>query len=193
MGRIIGGGIVGAIVVFIWGVLAWPVLHLYDFAINELPDEAMIVEAWENADLETGAYYVPGMSHDDDMTDEQRAHAVEDWAERHRAGPIGLMHYRADGRDPMHWSRMAMGFGFGFVASALLATLMVGLGLRSFVKRFGLAFAAGLFAVLASELPTWNWFYLSDAYALARSIDVIAAWTLGGLAIAAIARPRPAA
>ena len=82
--RVFFGAVVGAIVVFVWGWVAWAGIDLYGFAIKGMPNEEIAVPALQANLPESGAYYFPAMP--GDMKDKA---AMDAYAAKHQAGPIG--------------------------------------------------------------------------------------------------------
>lgn len=190
MGRVILATVVGAVVVFAWGFVAWAGFNLYSFAFKNLPSEAVVVPALKSAIPETGAYWFPGMPEETAATTPEQVQTnMESWKERHKTGPLGLLLYRQTGYDAMSPSVFIRGFVI-MLASALMMSLIVG-GVQSnaYGKRFGAALLAALFAVLATHASNWNWFGLPDKYLMAMTLDTLVAWTLASLLIAAIVKP----
>lgn len=194
MGRVLLGAVVGAVIVFAWGFLAWPTLHLYDFAVKRLPNEAALVDAMRAQPLESGAYVFPGMaSHDDAATDAEKDRAMNDWKARHFKGPIGMIVYRPQGMEPMSPFVLVRGFAMYVLAALMLGGLLAGMGVSTFAKRLAFVMLIVAFAMIISHGSKWNWFAYPDNYAIATIIDGMVAWTLGGVALAGIIKVRPAA
>src|SRR5437870_2364404 len=98
--RIILAAVVGGVVMFIWGALAWMVLPLHTPSIKEVPNEdAMRAVIRENV-KEPGFYALPGHGHHEGMTKEQQAAAMKVQEQKYMEGPRGVMVLRPDGADP---------------------------------------------------------------------------------------------
>src|SRR5947207_2767946 len=57
--KILLGGVVGGIVLFIWGALAWMVLPLHTPHVKTLPNESAVTAAIKGNVTETGLYFFP--------------------------------------------------------------------------------------------------------------------------------------
>ncbi len=77
------------------------------------------------------------------------------------------------------------------MASALLLTwlLLQTSGLR-YARRVAFLAVAGLASGVIADLPNWNWWGFSGAYAVVNLIDYTITWFLAGLVIAKVAKPR---
>ena len=137
---------------------------------------------------QTGAYVFP--AEPSNMNDKA---AMDAYAAKHRAGPIGMVMFRAQGIEPMHWSMMVRGYLVFFVAAMLMSCVMVAGKMRTFGLRLGFAIIMAAFAVMVSHISNWNWMLTPDKYAAAMAVDVMIGWTLAGVAVAAIIKPAPAA
>jgi hypothetical protein len=184
MGRILIASIVGAVVVFVWGFLAWDVLGLYKNAVKPVPHEAAVVTGLKASIDQSGALYFPARP-----TDKHDEEGIRQWSERHQAGPIGMIMYRAKGSDPMAMEMFIRGGAINFVACLLMACLMYASRMRSFILRLAVALIMAAFAVMVSHINSWNRFMFPDNYAAAMAADVMIGWTLGGIFVAAIVKP----
>lgn len=189
MARVLLAAVLGAITVFTWGFVSWNVLNLYGFAFKNMPNASAIVPAIQASMPADGTYVFPIMPDFDQMDAEQRKAAEADWAQRHTTGPIGMVMYRANGTDPMHWSVMARGFAFLFAAAFALSCLMYGLRLRTTSFRLAFTLLVVAFGMMVSHAQQWNWLFMPDTYTMALVADTFAGWILGGGVIAMLVRP----
>jgi hypothetical protein len=185
VGRIFIGSIVGALVVFVWGFLSWEVLGLYDKSITSMPNADVVVPVLKTNVGQTGAYFFPPMP--ENQADPA---AMTAWEEQHKAGPIGMLMYRAEGSATMDMMTMVRGFCIYFVASMLLSCVMMAAQLRNFILRMAFVIIAAAFAVMVCHISTWNWMMFPDKYALAMTADTMVGWTIAGFFLAIIVRPK---
>ncbi len=192
--RIILAALVGGVVMFIWGALAWMVLPLHTPTIKEVPNEdAMRAVIRENI-KEPGFYELPGWGHHAGMTKEQQDAAMKVKEQKYKEGPRAVMVLLPDGADLF----MSKTFVTGIVLNILVCLVAAWLlskalgGLRSYGARVQFVTILGLFAGLAVHLMYWNWFEFPTNYTIACLADTVIGWTLVGLAIAAIVKPTPA-
>ena len=121
--RVFFGAVVGAIVVFVWGWVAWAGIDLYGFAIKGMPNEEIAVPALQANLPESGAYYFPAMP--GDMKDKA---AMDAYAAKHQAGPIGMVLFRKQGAPPMNWNWMMFpdNYTIAMVADTMIAWTLGG-------------------------------------------------------------------
>ena len=103
---------------------------------------------------------------------------MEAWSAQHKAGPIGLLMYRAEGADPMDIMVRLRGYCIYFVGSLLLSCVMMAAQLRSFALRLAFVIIAAAFAAMVCHVAIWNWMMFPDKWAIAMTIDTIIGWTI---------------
>lgn len=187
MARILLASLIGAVVAFGWGFVAWPMMNLYQSAFNTLPNEDVAMTAMKAQDLKSGLYVFPAPPKNREDTT-----AMESWRAKYTSGPAGFMFYQASGGDPDETRSIGQGLGINLIACFLLACTMVATRQKTWGMRFTVAVMMAAFAVMVTHAYQWNWFHFSDAYAMAMATDTMVTWLLAGAVVAIIAKP-PAA
>ncbi len=171
------GVILGTVVYFIWGALAWTVLPYHDKTMKPLPEEQLISDTLKTVVAEPGLYFFPNHKSAHGGTADRAA-----WEERFKKGPVGMLIYSPEGKSPMDgtmfvWSVVGDLIVAGFVFLILISC-------RSIVQGFFLrvVFCAGLGVMVwtASFVPLWNWFNYPAAHILGYLIDFIVGFALIG-------------
>ncbi len=189
MVRIIIATILGAVVLFFWGFIAWTVLPLHKTSGWALTDDGPVSEALKQTALEDGVYYLPGMNIDPSDTTEEGQAAMEAWVERHKAGPTGFIVYHANGREPMDPMVFLKGFVINLVSVFFAAVLLSWARLDRFGKRVLFVLMLGLMMGAYVDLSYWNYFYFPVDFTAAMIIDKIVAWLAVGFVLALVLRP----
>ena len=186
MKRIITAGVVGAIVLFVWGMAAFMVLPLHTPTMHQLPEDRQIAEALSAQNLESGVYTSPFPANPADMSNPESP-----FMKNHEAGPIFSIYYRKEGAVPMNPGVLGTGFVIDLLATTLAAWLLSMLGScgNSYGCRVGFVAGMGVLIAIVGHLSYWNWMYFPLDYTLAFVADVVIGWTLAGLAIAYFVRP----
>jgi hypothetical protein len=179
-------GVLGGILLFVWGAISHMALGLYESSVKNLPGEETLLPALQSAIPERGFYFFPGMDKGAD------AAAQAKWAEKMKTGPSGILIYRPSGAEAMS-PRL-------FVTELLsnIAAVLVGAFLLS--QATGLGFGGrvlfmtllGFFAWLMVNVSLWNWYGFPTAYLWADFVDMVVGSLLVGLLLAWAFRPRPA-
>ncbi len=187
--RILLGGVLGAVVLFLWGFVYW--VHLSGALVpyKHMTDEAAVVEVLKE-NLETGIYWFPMPQHDPDATADEKQAAMEAYEAIHREGPLGAVIYQAKGREPMEVTVLVRGFVIDF-ASALLASILLccACGKRGYAARVAFVFGLGLFVAVSVHLIAWNFMLNPMGFTLLKIGDSVVGWLLAGLVIAAVVKP----
>ena len=187
MMRLILAALAGAVVYYIWGMVAWMVLPLHMSSMHGLPHEAEVTALLKSQELKTGVYSAPWSDNEADWQNPE-----SEWMKRHEAGPVYSIFYKSEGCAPMSPQVMATGFAIDFVACLLVSCLLCGATsgcCRSYLSRVGFVVGMGIFAALIGHVTLWNWMAYPTDHTIAFVIDVVAGWTLTGLVLAAIIRP----
>ena len=173
------GGLVGGIVVFIWGAASWMVLPWHEATLKRFSNEDVVAVTLDAYAPDTGVYFLsPGMDESGKPAEDRE---------------IGRVVFAAI-QPPMPSMNAAM--LQNLVAQILAALLVTWLVLKAALPAFGqrvllvLAFAAA--ASLVGIVPNWIWWGFSTSYTLVNVADMLIGWGLAGLVIAWAAAPQTA-
>ena len=186
MKRLITGGIVGGITLFMWGFVSWVVLTWHSDTVRHDSSVMAVVEDIEDNLQETGVYYFPPMT-----TMRPDETEMEAYTELHKNSPSGMIFYNAEHLDPMSPSRLFVGL-LADVGAAIFATLLLMVALPSLPKYWGRVVyvaALGVFAIFAIRLVDGVFFNLPIRWTVNQTLDTAISWMLAGLVLAAIVRP----
>ncbi|MCA9290332.1 MAG: hypothetical protein KDA25_04330 [Phycisphaerales bacterium] len=175
--------VVGAVVMFAWNSASWIALGVHDHSVRHLPDEAGFVAGLSDRGLAPGLYTFPLPSDLDD------ADAMEAWAARHRAGPVGslILHRGVDPMDPVLY---AWGFVIGLGVSVVLALVLWTTSIKPYLGRVMLVALLGGLVAATCDYSYLVWMYFPADHTTAMVLDRVVSFTLAGFAMAAIIRPR---
>lgn len=194
---VILGVVVSTFIVFNWGYAAWMFFGIHDSSVRAIPNELAIASALKNADMKTGYYVYPALEtmrnrfgeNEAKLSDEELKKQFE---ERHEAGPIFSIAYKADGDKPMQGSMLGGGFVIQLLASSIVGFMLymtAGTAVH-YWQRVLVVVLMAIFGLLISHVALWNWMYYPLDYTLAMVFDPLIGWMLAGLAMAAIIKPR---
>lgn len=179
-------GVVGGIILWVWGFFAWVVLPLHSSTIQPIPNEDIVLESLRSNLSETSVYLFP--NEPANPSDET---AMNMWQEKYRRGPTGMIVYNPSGRDPMMTREMITGLII-FMISAFIAAWFLSRSTAVNAPYFSRVVFCGVFGVLMSiygHLSAWNWMGFPFNYTTAQMADAIIGWLLAGVGIAAIVKP----
>lgn len=186
MGKRLGlAALAAAFILFFWGFFWFGISPLAKQALPSLPDSAQPgIAALAASGLPSGTYMYPAY---DDSTPEITAKTIADYA----AGPVAMIHFRAQGVGFMDPMVMLTGL-VHFLISALLVgwlSMRGGGPADSFIARWSFVFGAGLLIGFAGRLSQPIWYQMPWDFFLYYAAFDVTGWALAGLAMARILRP----
>jgi hypothetical protein len=187
--RMLMAGVVGGVILFVWGFLAWGVLPIHKTTIHEISSQDSLITALQSALPQKGVYLFPSMSQN-----APSAEAEKQWQERYRKGPVGMIVYDPAGSEPMMPMQMLTGIIINIISAFFVAWFLA----RStaynapYIKRVAYCGMYGIFATTATTLILWNWFGEPGDWVTGLIVDNVVGWVLAGIGIAALMKPSPA-
>ncbi len=189
--RVIIGGLLGGIALFIWGSLAHMVLGLGSVGFKEIPNESAVLTAVTSSITEPGLYYFPGLGLPSNATMAQQNAAMKESDAKAQAGPSGLLIIHPHGGGGFTAARLINEFVLNIVQGLLLAVLLAwALPIVGYVPRVAFVTVAGFFGALATNIQYWNWYGFPVNYTLAYITNETVGFLVVGLVVAAMVKPR---
>ncbi len=182
--RVLVAGIVGGIVMFLWGAVSHMMLPIGSMGFTPMPNEDAVVSTLKESITQPGLYFFPGRDMRAKMAPEQE----EAWLTKLRAGPVGMVVYTPEGGEMMEPMQLVTEFAFNVLAvllgSFIIARMAVGYGVR--VLCFMLL---GVIAWLSISASHWNWYNFPTDFSIGELIGEAGGWLLVGLVAGAIVKP----
>jgi hypothetical protein len=187
--RIVIGGILGGLVMFVWLFVAHDLLPLGETGIKEIPNEAAVLSAMQAATPQAGLYLFPGMGLGPNPTMQQRKAAMPAYMKKYEQSPRGLLVY--------HPPSGAFNFGGalaregalnlleGLLAAWLLSWAASG---KAYSARAGFVVILGALVSVATNVEYWNWYQFPGDYIAGYIVTQIIGFTLIGLIVAAFVK-----
>jgi hypothetical protein len=158
MKKVILGGLLGGLVLFVWGVISHMALPLGEAGVRSMPAsvEPAVLAAMKTAMNERAIYIFPGM----DMSHSPSEAEQKAWQEKYNAGPAGIVVF-----NPAPQGNFGRWLGIEFVGN-VLAALMAAIvilhvpGSVGFGKRALLVGLLGLLEGFDIDVSQWNWYSL---------------------------------
>jgi len=187
MSRNIIGGLVGGIILFFWGFLAWTVLPIHTSSMRTIQNEDAVIDVLHQSLPAKGMYFFPGMSHANGAPSPETEKA---WTEKYQRGPLAMVMYDPQGSNPMMPMQMVAGILLNVLSAFLVAWFLARSTAvaSSYFSRVAYCGMFGVFLMLASQLISWNWLNQPNDWVVGLIIDDLAAWLLAGLGIAAVVK-----
>ncbi len=191
--KLLIAGIAGGVVLFVWGVVSWMLLPIYQSSLRTLPGEEGVVAALVATRAGAGLYVIPGLPRADAGSKEAAAAAEHAWEEKSRRGPVALLVYDPEGRamNRMFWP-MARGLSLCLLAAFFSAWALSRARIAAHLGRILFVLGLGVFGWVLGPGMEWQVFGYPGDYTLATLVGSVAGWVIVGVVQAGIVRPRGA-
>ncbi len=181
-GKTILAGLVGGLVLFLWGGLAHMALPLGELGISSVANEDPVLDAMRANIPQSGLYFLPGMA-----PDKRDENSMKVWEEKAKRGPVALIVYQTASAGAMSPAQLGTEFASNIGVGLLAAIVLAGIG-GGLAARTGMAGLMGLMSSLDVYFSYWNWYKFPMDYTLAQIAIQVIGFVLMGAAIAAIVK-----
>ena len=179
--RVLTAGLIGGIVMFLWGVAAHMALGLGSVGLRLPANENVALSGLqEGLGGRAGIYMLPSL----DPKQMNDPSAVQAYSIKAVRSPYAWVVYQPQGTD---MTRMGPQIGRQWASDTLAAlalAFVMGLAALGFRRRLAVAAAAAVFAWLCTMLPYWNWYRFPLDFTLAALAEQLIGWLLAGAAMA---------
>ncbi len=172
MKKIIIGGIVGGILIFIWQSLSWMALDLHRPSQQYTAKQDTIMAALNAHLTETGGYLLPTIPKGASMEEWEKSDA------KAKGKPWAQISYHKSFEMNMGKS-MAMNIAGDILAAMLLCWIVTMFKAPAFGNVFATSLAVGVLAFLFEPFTTHAWYPIIDI--AIYFVDALAAWGLAGI------------
>ena len=186
--KVLLGTIVGAVVIFLVSFVWHEFTPFAEAGVRNLPHDDLLTAAMRMAISEPGWYMFPTV----DVAKQNDPAEMKKYAEKFQRGPTGVLIYRPGGTAfnfPMLLTRQ---FGYGMCAALVICALlaMCAGSLPGYGQRVLFVALVAAFPGLVTDLPYWSWYGFPGIYTVSHFCEVLVTWTVTGLALAAIVKPK---
>jgi len=170
MMRYIKAGILGGIVLFIWGFVSWMLLPWHSLTIRHFNSEVAVSQTIESNAPTSGIYILPSTPGSNNPQQPMVFASV-------RFGGMPSMAM------PMVISLITQ------IVAAFFAAWLLGCTTRlNYIERVLFVLGIAFVATLIADVPAWNWFGFDPQYTLVMIADTLIGWFLAGLVLARYVR-----
>src|SRR5438874_7546772 len=117
--RILIAGIIGGILMFVWGAVSHMTLGIGEMGFKTIPNEVSVVSNRKTNLLEPGMYILPGVDMTRTMTPEEEAA----WTTKYKEGPTALVIYNPTGMSPFSPQQLGIELLSNILAAIILALM----------------------------------------------------------------------
>jgi hypothetical protein len=191
--RIVLGGLLSGIAVFVWGSVSWMALPWHHDAINQVTDEEAVMKVLYDNCPESGVYLFPlGPNPGKNASPQEIERAEAIGLERMKRGPTGFLVLSRAGFESVAGALLTQ-LATSIVAGMLMAWLLTRTRGLSGGQRIAFVVTVAVLGGILCHVPEWNFYNFSTGYTALAFMDLIVGWTLGGAVLAWVVRPRPEA
>lgn len=170
-------GILGGIILFIWGAVSWMVLPWHKDSLNGFKDEKSVAAVVGANVAKSGMYILPFQHMDSPEAAQQTQ-------------PAPLMMFASIKTESMKpvGSYMVTSIITQFLAAFLVAFLVSKTSGLGYLGRLSFIVLFALTAGIVVDVPYWNWFGFDTHFTLVAFGDLLISWFLAGLVMAKFAK-----
>lgn len=185
--RVLLAGILGGILMFLWGGLWHDQLPTAFAGLRSLPAEQAVVSVLKANVTEPGMYLFPGFGVPDDASFAQKKAAMQNLEKNPPGGPQGVLIYDPVGTG-LSAKMLATEATTNIVQGLLVAFLLAQVTLRRFSSRLGFAFVVGLLASITTNISLWNFYRFPTNWIESQIAFLLIGYFLVGIVVAAIVK-----
>ncbi len=195
--KIILGGILAGLSLFVWSSLAHTVLPIGAMGISATTnDDALLASL--RANLPTpGFYFIPGqqMMHAERASGAERKKLMDEWQTKYGGGAWAVVMYHPSGASLLEARQLVGELTADVVAGLIMAfaLLMAAARVRSFAGRVGFVTLIGLLPWLIVDFSYLNWYGFPFAYETGQLLDQGVGAALAGIGLAVLFRKEASA
>jgi hypothetical protein len=171
MKKILIGGLVGSIILFVWQFLSWAALGLHYDQMAYTPNQDQVIEAINSLGLEEGDYFVP------QAKPGSSAEEIAAMQEKYLGKPWAKVTYRKTLENNMAVN-MFRGWSVTFIATLLFCWLLGNYREIKYSNAITSALAVGLIGYFINPYLNAIWF---EGNSMPDLIDAIVPWALFGV------------
>jgi len=187
--RILLGGVVGAVLVFLVSFIWHMVTGLGEVGVQSLPGDGAIQTAMRASIHEPGLYFFPPMANQKGLSKAEAAAEQEKYLASWEQGPTGILVY-SPGGVPLQFGKLLLNqFIFGLVAALLIAWILaIAAGATTFGSRALIVLLIAVASGVIWALPYWNWYNFPMNFTIVNMANWIVSWGIAGLGMAAVVK-----
>ena len=187
MKQMVLGGVLGGIVVFVWGMVSWMFLPFHHQSFQKFQNETMVQEVLVANAPKAGVYVLPNLPEKEkNFSSSTFSFLMKKTHEKMEKGPSALVSMRPKGCGPMGIS-MLRGLGIQILGAFFVTWLLLQTNIKNYFSKVIFVTIFALAAGIVCHLPQWNWWGFSTPFTLLEIADLLIGWTLAGFVIAKVA------
>lgn len=185
MKNVLLGGVLGGIIMFVWGAVSWTVFSWHNDNIQRFTDEISVTKHIQAHAPDSGVYIMPNPhKFADGFSAEQKQLLMQDATQRMKKGPFIFMSISKQGADPEDPTMFIYAMLINVLIAGLITWLLLLIDFESYAKRYMVVLCIGFIVAVMATFPQWNWWKFSTMYSLTNFVSLWATFAFAGLVIA---------
>jgi hypothetical protein len=183
--KIVIGGILAGVVMFVWSSIAHVGLPIGEMGISTISNEDAVLAAMKTSMPASGLYFLPGNDYMQ-APREQRGAAMKAMMEKQKTMGAAMVVYHPNGGEDISPKTLGLQFLTAVVAGLIFAFALWAALPRvvSFGGRVMFVTALGLLPFIVSDFSKWNWYGYPTMFELGQILDYGVGALLAGIVLA---------
>ncbi len=165
-------GVLGGIILFIWGFLSWTVFPWQMKTLHGFKDEKAIAQVIQANAPVSGIYFMPLL----DKANKEKAQT--------QSGPMVFASVQLTGVSYSMTLPMLIDLITLVITASLVAWMLSKTTGLSYLGRVGFVMLFALAAAAVTDVPYWNWLHFDSQYILICIANLLIGWFFAGLVLA---------
>ncbi len=191
MGKVLFGGVVGALIAFVCGFISWVVLPWHSWTLQTFPSQEVVNAAFKSNLQKEG---MGALSY----AEKEKGHLSTELGEKGRlekekglSGPLVRAQGKKKGFEDVTPQKQITSFLTQFIGASLVGIILTSIKRSSYMLRLSVVVVVSLAAGVLGYVPHWNRLGGGYLLLLVNMADLVATWFLVGLVMAAFFKPKP--
>lgn len=182
MKRVLLAALLGGIGMFIWMSIAHMVLPLGRIGVGEIPNEGPALAALHDSlGDKSGLYIFPGFGAGENATRAEMNYAMGHYQAKLDANPSGILVYHPAGAKALTPGQLITEFITELLEAFFASLLLARAALGTYSRRVAFVLTIGIVAILATNVPYWNWYGFPSDYTVAYMFTQLVGFLVVGL------------
>lgn len=183
------GGLLGGVAVFLGGFVTHMAFNWSGRTFSQLANEPEIRKVFTDGGVKPGIYMFPSMAHD--LPSDKMESEWNRVNELYKQGPAAFVVVHPTGNDMMSGTTLGLEFATNVIAALFAAAVVAQFGAeRGFLTRWLAVVGIGVLTWFSVTASYGIWYRFPWPFVRDELLIALVEWSLAGLAIAAVVRPR---
>jgi hypothetical protein len=175
----IKAGLLGGIVLFVWGYVSWMMLPWHAMTHHSFQSDVAVAQAIQANVPVSGVYVMPSM---------QTGNATNGAQATSAAGPMIFAAVVLEGAPTSMVMPLSISLLSQIIAAMLVAWMLSKTVKLSFLGKVKFVLVVALVAIFIKDVPMWNWAGFDTQFTLVAIGDTLIGWLLASIVLAKLTK-----